>query len=93
MRVKIELDLNIQDEAAARALAREYLIAVTDQTVMDGGTLQMSKATPAESIDAILAQPRPLATTSIMAVLVRGLGQTSAVTISDVAASVIDPPA
>lgn len=60
-RIRTEFDVEILDEAAARQIARQFMIQRVDAATLNGEEIRTSTATPAEAIDVVLDAPKALA--------------------------------
>lgn len=90
MRIKIEFDLDVTDEAAARSVARQFLIDQITVNTMQGGTIETGRATPEESVENLVNTPKPLASTLAIAALGRGAAQIPSISMSNYQVSHID---
>lgn len=83
-RIKAEFDMTIKDTDAARSIARQRMIDVVDQAVLEGGTVETGTDTPVEGIDSMLANPLVVSTMVASEMLLRGLSQMPVVELANV---------
>lgn len=82
-RIRIEFDLDVHDEAAARVIARDFIVEQLEMRREPGGRIEMSHGTVKESADAAVQAPEALASVLALTALARGAMQTPSISISN----------
>lgn len=89
-RIKTEFAIEILDEEAAQAVARQHLIAQLDKTVMEGGRVDTGNDIAADRIETLIKNPLVLSSTLVSEMIGRGAQHIPMVTIEDLLIEHID---